>query len=306
MQVLNTPESAFDKIPDFPYVPRYVAVTDTISSEITMAYYQCGPADGHTILLMHGEPTWAYLYRKMMPILAKAGFNVVVPDLIGFGRSDKPMRKEDYTYARHVIWLKEWFTQVVKGPTTLFCQDWGGLLGLRLVADMPERFTGVMVSNTGLPTGDHPASDAFIKWRRFSQDTPVFPTSAIIQNATVSDLHHTTLAAYDAPFPDESYKAGARMFPLLVPTSPDNPEAQANRLAWEKLKQFNKPFITAFGDSDPITKGGEKIFQKLVQGCDGMAHTTVKHGGHFIQEDQGEKLAELLIQFIQQTHQTTN
>ena len=170
MQVLKTPESAFDKIPDFPYVHRYVAVTDTISSEITMAYYQCGPAGGHTILLMHGEPTWAYLYRKMMPILAKAGFNVVVPDLIGFGRSDKPMRKEDYTYARHVIWLKEWFTQVVKGPTTLFCQDWGGLLGLRLVADMPERFTGVMVSNTGLPTGDHPASDGrlFPAWDRHS------------------------------------------------------------------------------------------------------------------------------------------
>ncbi|WP_394220593.1 haloalkane dehalogenase [Alteromonas gracilis] len=301
MQVLKTPESAFDKITDFSYTPHYIQVTDTISSEITMAYYQCGPKDGHTVLLMHGEPTWAYLYRKMMPILADAGFNVVVPDLIGFGRSDKPVRKEDYSYARHFIWLKDWFTQVVKGPTTLFCQDWGGLLGLRLVADMPDQFASVMVSNTGLPTGDHTPSEAFTKWRRFSQDVPVFPTSSIIQNATVTPLDDVTLAAYDAPFPDENYKAGARMFPLLVPTTPDSAEAQANRDAWGKLKQFDKPFMTAFGDSDPVTKGGDKIFQKLVPGCEGMPHTVIENGGHFIQEDQGELLAKLLINFIQQT-----
>ena len=187
MQVLKTPESAFANITDFPYTPHYVQVTDTVSSEITMAYYQAGTKDGHTILLMHGEPTWAYLYRKMIPTLVEAGFNVLVPDLIGFGRSDKLERREDYTYARHVIWVKEWFNQVVKGPVTLFCQDWGGLLGLRLVADMPERFAGVMVSNTGLPTGDQPPSEAFTKWRRFSQDVPAFPTSSIIQGATVSE-----------------------------------------------------------------------------------------------------------------------
>jgi len=301
MQVLKTPESAFDTITDFPYSPCFTEVTDTVSSEITMAHYQCGPKDGHTVLLIHGEPTWAYLYRKMMPILADAGFNVIAPDLIGFGRSDKPVRKEDYSYARHVIWLKDWFSQATKGPVTLFCQDWGGLLGLRLVADMPERFSGVMVSNTGLPTGDHPPSDAFIKWRRFSQDVAVFPTSTIIQNATTTVLDEATLAAYDAPFPDESFKAGARMFPILVPTSPDNAEAQANRQAWEKLKQYNKPFVTAFGDSDPVTKGGDKVFQKLVPGSSGMAHTLVENGGHFIQEDQGEMLAKLLIKFINQT-----
>ncbi|NKX19826.1 alpha/beta fold hydrolase, partial [Alteromonadaceae bacterium A_SAG8] len=183
MQVLKTPESAFEKITDFPYAPCFTDITDTVSSEITMAHYQCGSENGHTVLLMHGEPTWAYLYRKMMPILADAGFNVIVPDLIGFGRSDKPVRKEDYSYARHVIWLKDWFSQTTKVPVTLFCQDWGGLLGLRLVADMPDRFSGVMVSNTGLPTGDHAPTDAFIKWRRFSQDVPEFPTSTIIQNA---------------------------------------------------------------------------------------------------------------------------
>ena len=166
---------------------------------------------------------------------------------------------------------------------------------------MPERFSGVMVSNTGLPTGDHSPSDAFIKWRRFSQDVPEFPTSTIIQNATTTELDEATLDAYDAPFPDESFKAGARMFPLLVPTSPDNAEAQANRQAWEKLKQYNKPFVTAFGDSDPVTKGGEKVFQKLVPGCNGMAHTQIENGGHFIQEGQGERLANLLVQFIQNT-----
>lgn len=302
MQVLKTPESAFSKIVDFPYSPQYVHVTDTVSSEIAMAYYQAGPKDGHTILLMHGEPTWAYLYRKMMPVLADAGFNVLVPDLIGFGRSDKPTRREDYTYARHVIWVKEWFNQVVKGSVTLFCQDWGGLLGLRLVADMPERFTGVMVSNTGLPTGDQTPSDAFIKWRRFSQDVPVFPTSSIIQGATVTELSQQTLDAYDAPFPEEEYKAGARIFPLLVPASSDNPEAQANRNAWERLKQFSAPFMTAFGDSDPVTAGGDRIFQKLIPGCQCIEHVTIKNGGHFIQEDKGEELAELLKQFIRDTH----
>lgn len=301
MQVLKTPESAFNKITDFPYSPCFTEITDTVSSEMTMAHYQCGPEDGHTVLLMHGEPTWAYLYRKMMPVLAEAGFNVIAPDLIGFGRSDKPVRKEDYSYARHLIWIKDWFTQVVKGPTTLFCQDWGGLLGLRLVADMPDYFSGVMVSNTGLPTGDYSPSEAFIKWRRFSQDVPIFPTSTIIQNGTTTELDEATLNAYDAPFPNEQYKAGARMFPLLVPTSPDSAEAQANKQAWDKLKQFKKPFITAFGDSDPITKGGDKLFQKLIPGCKDMAHRLVENGGHFIQEDQGELLANLLIQFIKET-----
>jgi haloalkane dehalogenase len=302
MQVLKTPESAFANITDFPYTPHYVQVTDTVSSEITMAYYQAGTKDGHTILLMHGEPTWAYLYRKMIPKLVEAGFNVLVPDLIGFGRSDKLERREDYTYARHVIWVKEWFNQVVKGPVTLFCQDWGGLLGLRLVADMPERFAGVMVSNTGLPTGDQPPSEAFTKWRRFSQDVPAFPTSSIIQGAAVSELSEHTLKAYDAPFPSEEYKAGARMFPLLVPASPDSVEAQSNRNAWEKLRQFEKPFMTAFGDSDPVTAGGDRIFQKLVPGCEGIEHAVIKDGGHFIQEDKGEELAALLKQFIEQTH----
>jgi haloalkane dehalogenase len=298
MQILKTPESAFSNISDFPYKPQYVQITDTVSSELSMAYYQAGPTDGHPVILLHGEPTWAYLYRKMIPILADAGFNVLVPDLIGFGRSDKPTRSSDYTYARHLIWVREWFNQVVKQPATLFCQDWGGLLGLRLVADMPERFCGVVAANTGLPTGDQKPSQAFTAWRRYSQDVPEFPTSDIIDKGTVSDLANSVKAAYDAPFPDETYKVGARMFPLLVPTQPDSTDSQANRNAWESLKQFNKPFMTAFSDSDPVTAGGDKFMQNNIPGCKGIAHTTIKSGGHFLQEDKGEELAQALISFI--------
>ena len=303
MQVLKTPESAFSSITDFPYKPKYVQVTDTVSAEIAMAYYQCGPEDGHTILLLHGEPSWGYLYRTMIPILADAGFNVLVPDLIGFGRSDKPTRREDYTYARHLIWLKDWFNQTIEGKVTLFCQDWGGLLGLRLVADMPDRFAGVMASNTFLPTGEHTPPEAFLNWRRFSQDVPIFPVSGVIKGGTVSTLSQETLDAYDAPFPSEEYKEGARQFPLLVPATPDDPQTQANRDAWERLKQFNTPFMTAFSDSDPVTAGGDKLMQSLIPGCRGVQHNTVVKGGHFVQEDKGPELADLLITFINATGQ---
>jgi len=303
MQVLKTPESAFSTVTDFPYQAEFVHVTDTVSGELSMAYYQCGPRDGHTILLLHGEPSWAYLYRKMMPILANAGFNVLVPDLIGFGRSDKPSRREDYTYARHLIWLKDWFNQITKGQVTLFCQDWGGLLGLRLVADMPERFAGVMTSNTFLPTGEYPPSEAFLRWRRFSQDVSVFPVSEVISSGSVSPLSQQTLDAYDAPFPTETHKAGARQFPLLVPATPDDPQTQANREAWAQLKQFNRPFMTAFGDRDPVTAGGDRLIQSLIPGCKGIQHTTIEEGGHFIQEDKGPELADLLVTFINTTEQ---
>ena len=298
MKVLKTPENAFADISDFPYPAHFVEVTDTVSSELCMAYYQLGPTEGHPVVLLHGEPTWAYLYRKMMPLLADAGFCVCVPDLIGFGRSDKPTLKSDYTYGRHLIWLKDWFNQVVKEPATLFCQDWGGLLGLRMVADMPTRFAGVMASNTGLPTGDVKPTEAFTRWRRFSQDVEEFPTSTVINNGTLSGIDEHALAAYDAPFPDESYKMGARMFPLLVPTEPDSPDSQANRNAWQSLKQFNKPFMTAFSDGDPVTAGGEKYLQKQIPGCKGIKHASIKSGGHFVQEDKGEELAQLLISFI--------
>ncbi|NDV90682.1 alpha/beta fold hydrolase [Alteromonas sp. 345S023] len=299
MQVIKTPESAFSSLHDFPYTPHYVQVTDTISSELSMAYYQTGSPHGHTVVLLHGEPTWAYLYRKMMPVLAEAGFNVLVPDLIGFGRSDKPLRQQDYTYARHLIWLKEWFNQTVTQPATMYCQDWGGLLGLRLVADMPDMFSGVVAANTGLPTGDHAPTDAFIKWRRFSQQAPDFCAASVVKNATCTALSKATLDGYNAPFPSEQYKAGARRFPLLVPVTSDDPQSQANRDAWTALQQFDKPFMTAFSDSDPITAGGDKIMHKLIPGCQKAHHTTVKNAGHFLQEDKGVEIAKSLINFIQ-------
>ena len=298
MDSLRTPESAFSDIKDFPYTPKYVDVTDTMSRSLRMAYIDEGDVNGTTILLLHGEPTWSYLYRKMIPPLVSAGFRVLAPDLIGFGRSDKPVAQEDYTYARHLIWLGDWFKQVAPESVALFCQDWGGILGLRLVADMPQRFSHVMAANTGLPTGEHPPSDAFLNWRRFSQEVEIFPPAGIVKGATTSDLDAETLAAYNAPFPEEKYKAGARVFPLLVPATPSDPQTENNRAAWSKLRQFEKPFMTAFSDSDPVTAGGDKLMQSLIPGCEGQEHVVIENAGHFLQEDKGEELAQHLITFI--------
>ncbi len=298
MESLRTPESAFAHIEDYPYEPHYVDVTDTMSRSLRMAYIDEGDKNGTTILLLHGEPTWGYLYRKMIPPLVDAGFRVLVPDLIGFGRSDKPVEKQDYTYARHLIWISDWFKQVAPESVALFCQDWGGILGLRLVADMPHRFSHVMAANTGLPTGEQPPSDAFLNWRRFSQEVEVFPPAGIVKGATVSTLSEATLAAYNAPFPEEKYKAGARQFPLLVPATPSDPQTENNRKAWAKLKQFEKPFMTAFSDSDPVTAGGDKLMQALIPGCKGQNHVTIEQAGHFLQEDKGEEISQHLITFI--------
>lgn len=299
MEFLRTPDSSFKDIRDFPYAPHYVDVTDTVSSHLRMAYIDEGNKDAQTVLLLHGEPSWSYLYRHVIPPLLKAGYRVLAPDLIGFGRSDKPVNQSDYTYARHLIWLTDWFMQVAPSEMTLFCQDWGGLLGLRLVANHPARFNGVIAGNTGLPTGDHTPSEAFIKWRQFSQTVEAFPTGGIIKGATVSELSQETIDAYNAPYPEEKYKAGARQFPLLVPATPNDPESQNNRDAWQRLGEFNQPFLTAFSDSDPVTAGGDKIMQKLIPGCADQQHVTITQAGHFLQEDKGAELAHVIIQFIQ-------
>lgn len=302
MEFLRTPDERFADLPEFPYEPRYVQVDDGEGGQLRVAYVDEGPADGETVLLMHGEPSWSFLYRRMIPVLAGAGLRVVAPDLVGFGRSDKPVSRDDYSYARHVAWMRQALLERLDlSGVTLVCQDWGGLIGLRLVAENPDRFARVVVANTGLPTGDQPMSEAFLAWQRFSQESPDFQIGRIVGNGTAQGAAPEVVAAYDAPFPDDRYTAGARIFPTLVPTSPDDPAAADNRAAWEVLSRWEKPFLTAFSDSDAITRGGERVFQKLVPGAQGMAHTTLAGGGHFLQEDVGPELARVVVELIAAT-----
>jgi haloalkane dehalogenase len=298
LQFLTTPEHCFEQITDFGYAPHFLQVSDDEGGTLKLHYVDEGPRDANVVLMLHGEPSWAYLYRKMIDPVVAAGYRVIAPDLIGFGKSDKPTERSDYTYQRHLDWVRQVIIQLDLKDITLVCQDWGGLLGLRLVAEHPDLFSRVLAANTMLPTGDHGTNKAFLNWKNFSQEVEVFPVAGIIKGATVIPLSPEVLAAYNAPFPDETYKAGVRQFPVLVPTTPDDPASKANRLAWQTLQQFDKPFITAFSDSDPVTAGGDKIMQKLIPGCQGQAHTTIKQGGHFLQEDQGKQLAEVLLTFI--------
>ncbi|GIW40932.1 MAG: haloalkane dehalogenase [Candidatus Binatia bacterium] len=300
MKKLRTPEERFQDLPGYPFRPNYLEVPDGEGGTLRIHYVDEGPKEAEVILCLHGEPSWSYLYRKMIPIFVDAGYRVLAPDLVGFGRSDKPAERSDYTYQRHVDWMGAWFDALRLDRVTLFCQDWGGLVGLRVLADRPDRFDRVVAANTGLPTGDVPLSDAFLAWRKFSQEVPEFPVGTLIAGACRTELPPEVVRAYDAPFPDESYKAGARQFPVLVPISPDDPAAPANRRAWEVLRRWEKPFLTAFSDSDPVTRGGERIFQELVPGARGQPHTIVEGAGHFLQEDKGEELAELVVRFCRE------
>ncbi len=290
MKALRTPDARFENLPDYNFAPFYCEV----GGGLRLHYVDAGPKAGRTIILMHGEPSWSYLYRFMISQLTDAGYRVLAPDLIGFGKSDKPTELSDYTYSAHVSWMQAWLNHVDVQDAVLFCQDWGGLIGLRLVAENPDRFAAVMAGNTGLPIGTGTPSEAFTKWQSFSQTVPVFPTGNILQGATVRELSAGEVAAYDAPYPDESYKAGARIFPALVPTSPEMDGVADNVKAWEVLKSWEKPFLTAFSDEDPVTKGGEKIFQKLIPGTKGQPHQILKGGGHFLQEDVHAELSEML------------
>jgi haloalkane dehalogenase len=263
-----------------------------------MHYVDEGPRAAHPVLLLHGEPSWSFLYRKMIPVLTAAGHRVVAPDLVGFGRSDKPSRREDYTYQRHVDWMAGLLGALDLREATLFCQDWGGLIGLRLVAEHTARFARVVAANTGMPTGDEKVSDAFFAWQAFSQSAPVLPVGKIVQTACARGLAPELVAAYVAPNPDESYKAGARQFPMLVPTRPDDPASEANRAAWRSLERFDRPFLTAFSDSDPVTAGAEKMLQRRIPGTAGQPHVTIAKAGHFLQEDAGEEVARVVAEFI--------
>ncbi|HEY2677955.1 MAG TPA: haloalkane dehalogenase [Steroidobacteraceae bacterium] len=298
MKYLRTPEACFTDLPGYPFYPHYLSVEDSEGGALRLHYLDEGEPDARIVLMLHGEPSWSYLYRKMIPILVDAGYRAIVPDLIGFGRSDKPSQRSDYTYQRHVEWIRSAIMQLEMKDITLVCQDWGGLIGLRLVGEHPALFARVVAANTMLPTGDHSPGEAFLRWQNYSQTTTRFGIGAIIQRSTTTDLPPEVIAAYDAPFPDESYKEGARQFPMLVPISPNDPAAPANRKAWETLRRYRNPFLTAFSDKDPITAGGDAVLQKLIPGCLGQPHTTIKNAGHFLQEDQGEELAQVIAKFM--------
>lgn len=300
MQILRTPDECFAGLPDFPFTPRFTEVASGDGALLRIASIDEGPRTAAPVLLMHGEPTWSFLYRKIIARLAAAGHRAVAPDLVGFGRSDKLAAREDYTYERHVRWMSDWVRANDLRDITLFCQDWGGLIGLRLVAAMPERFARVVVANTGLPIGTS-FSPAFDAWLTFSQSVPVFPTGQIVNGGTVRELSDAERAAYDAPYPDETYKAGARAFPALVPAKPGMASVEENIAAWKVLEAFDRPLLTAFSDQDPITRGADARFQERVPGAKGQAHTTIQGGGHFLQEDQPEAIADLLDSFITQT-----
>jgi len=300
MKVLRTPDDRFEGLADWPFAPRYAEVTDADGTVLRMAYVDEGPADAAPVLLMHGEPSWSYLYRKIIPGLVARGHRVLAPDLIGFGRSDKPADRADYTYARHLDWTSQWLTGLDLTDITLFCQDWGGLIALRLVAAFPERFAGVAVANTGLPTGTG-MTEGFANWLAFSQKIPIMAVGALLQGGSVRELTPAEVAAYDAPFPDESYKEGARQFPTLVPVTPEHPQVAENLAAWKVLEAFDKPFVTAFSDADPVSGGGDKVFQARVAGTKGQPHV-ILHGGHFLQEDSPAEIVELVDALAARAH----
>ena len=297
--VYRTPDARFENLPGFDFDPHYLEIDG-----YRVHYLDVGPADGEPVLLIHGEPTWSYLYRKMIPGLVAAGHRCIVPDLIGFGRSDKPASMDTHTYKFHVDAMTELVEALDLQQATFFGQDWGGLIGLRVVAENEERFARVVISNTGLPVGaaggpeDFPEDSAFIRWKRRNQgmiDRGDIPTGRMLATNTGDP---SIAAAYDAPFPEPAYKAGALIMPQRVPVFADDPANEANRKAWQVFERWEKPFLTAFGDSDPISRGGERSFQRRVPGAQGQAHVSVEGAGHFIQESHGEELARIINEFI--------
>ena len=295
--ILRTPDHRFENLPAFPFSPNYIEINDPDFGSLRVHYLDEGPRNGRVILCLHGEPTWCFLYRKMIPVFTAAGFRVVAPDLVGFGRSDKLAQRSDYSYARHVRWMQDVIRELDLHNITLLGQDWGGLIGLRLVTDNEDRFAAFSLSNTGLPTGDQKMSDAFLRWQRFSQEDPDFDIGFIVNLFGHGNLEEAEIAAYRAPFPSDEFKAGARQFPLLVPCKPDDPASDANRKAWLKLSQWDKPVLMCFSDGDPVTRGADQPFFKLVPGTRGQPHTSL-HGRHFIQEEDGEHWAQVVIDWL--------
>jgi haloalkane dehalogenase len=299
MRTLRTPDARFVDLPGFALVPRYADVPDGEGGVLRMAWVEDGPADGPVVLLLHGEPSWSYLYRTTIPVLAAAGLRVIAPDLVGFGRSDKPAEIADHSYARHVGWVRALALDVLDlRGVTVVGQDWGGLIGLRLVAEHPERFSRVVAANTGLPTGDVDMPEVWWRFRRAVENAEVLDVARLVQSGCRTPFTDGVRAAYDAPFPDESYKAGPRAMPLLVPTRPDDPATGANRAAWAVLRDLDVPFLCAFSDGDPITAAMEPVLRATMPGAAGRTHPTIAGAGHFLQEDAGPQLAAAVVDFV--------
>ncbi|MEO6700741.1 MAG: haloalkane dehalogenase [Jatrophihabitantaceae bacterium] len=301
MQILRTPDSRFAALPDFDYPPHYAEVADGDGGRLRMAWVADGPADGEVVLCLHGEPSWSFLYRRMMPVLAGAGLRVICPDLIGFGRSDKPTERADHSYARHVEWVRELAFDVLDlQRVTVVGQDWGGLIGLRLAAEHPDRISRIVAANTGLPTGDHPMPAIWHQFRAAMQDAPSIDIGRFVQSGCRQPLAPAVRAGYDAPFPDDSYCAGPRAMPGLVPITPDGPASAANRAAWQQLTSTHTPTLVAFSDGDPITADMAPILRRALPGAQGVEHPVIAGAGHFLQEDAGPQLAAEIVQFLAQ------
>ena len=299
MQTLRTPDDRFDDVPGFPYAPSYSEIPDGEGGSLQVAWVQHGPDDADPILMLHGEPSWSFLYRKMIPILVEAGHRVICPDLVGFGRSDKPTRREDHTYARHVEWMRTLAFDVLDlRDVTLVGQDWGGLIGLRLAAENPERFARLVVANTGLPNGEQPMADIWWRFREAITTAPALNIGSFVQGGCRQQMSDEVRAGYDAPFPADEYCAGPRAMPCLVPTSPDDPAAAANKAAWAKLSVSATPMLVAFSDKDPITGPMGAIFRREMRGAQGIDHPVIRGAGHFLQEDAGEELAGHIAEFL--------
>ena len=292
MKFVTTPDERFNNLKDYPFEPNYTDV-----GGLRMHYVDEGDKTADPVLMLHGEPSWSYLYRNMIPLCADAGHRVLAPDLIGFGKSDKPTKFKDYSYAQHLQWLQSYIDNLELNNITLVCQDWGSLLGLRLVTANTDRFKAVVIGNGFLPTGEQPVPKVFKIWRTFAKYSPWFPIGKILNAGSLRQLSEDEIKAYDAPFPSRKYKAGTRAFPKLVPTTFDAPEAANNREAWKILEQWHKPFLTTFSNKDPIMRGGEKYFQKRVPGADGLPHVILR-GGHFLQEDSPNEFAEAINQLL--------
>jgi haloalkane dehalogenase len=299
VKTLRTPEDRFADIPDFPYQPHYCELDDDEGGQLRVAWIEAGPAHADPVLMLHGEPTWSFLYRKMIPVLVAAGHRVICPDLVGFGRSDKPTRLEDHTYARHVEWLRALAFDVLDlQRVTLVAQDWGGLLGLRLAAEHPERFGHIVVANTGLPTGDFNMPEIWWRFREAIQNAPSVDVGGFVESGCLHPISPAVRAAYNAPFPDDTYCVAPRAMPGLLPTTPDDPASEPNRRAWAALSASPTPMLVAFSDGDPITGAMGPIFRGNMRGAQGIEHPTIHGAGHFIQEDGGEELARHIVDFL--------